>query len=270
MFPLVPYPFWLYFSDFKLINVNYKSILSGLLLAAAVFSGNLARSQAKYNMEVGFSYCMGSAEYKTQNSFFNEAIGLFTDSTSTEKIKSKGGFGGLVGFHFPLVKMGDYSSISFSVSYMYDALLWESNSFSYSGNSRTGNTSSGSGTIRMGLPVGVDYKFGCDAVSDKSKRLCAGFGAGLYPSMSLTSFRDEANGNFRLLPYLKGEVGVFGGICMKLRGTLTFGNIDYIDYGFKSDSYNSSTSLKGKSTFTLSLVFMPMSFKWGRNEWWGR
>lgn len=251
-------------------NVNYKSILSGLLFVTTILSATIANSQAKYNIEVGFSYCMANAEYKTRNSFFNEGIGLFSDSSNTEKIKSKGGFGGLIGFHFPIVKMGDYSSISFSASYMYDALLWESNGFSYSSNSRTGTTSSGSGTIRMGLPVGVDYKFGCDAVSDKSKRLCTSFGAGLYPSISLTTFRDESNGNFRMLPYLKGEVGVFGGICIKLRGTLTFGNINYIDYAYASDNYNSSTSLKGRSTFTLSLVFMPLSYKWGRNEWWGR
>lgn len=227
-------------------------------------------AQAKYNSEIGISYCMANAEYKKTTRYFNENTGLYYDSLHTERIQSKGGFGGVLGHHFPIIKMGDYSAMSVSISFMYDALLWESNAFSYSYNSSTNEDYSTSGTVRMSLPVGVDYKFGCDAVADKSRRFTASLGAGVFPSLSGTVFRDEANGNFKVSPYLKGEIGIFAGICMKLRGMLTFGNVKYIDYNYDNWSYNTSSSLTGKSTFTLSLIFMPASFKWKKDEWWGR
>jgi len=253
--------------------VNIKNIFSGLIFSALIISGTSAHSQAKYNFEVGFSYCMASAEYKTRSSFFNEFTGTFSDSVKTERITSKGGFGGMLGYHFPLIRMGDYSSMSMSISYMYDALFWEPAGTTTTYDGRGGYTVSPtvtSGTIKMGLPIGVDYKFGCDAVSDKSRKLCGTFGAGVFPSLLMTSFKEDAGMGFRAQPYLKGEIGIMAGICVKLRGTFTFGKLKYIDYTYGSDTYSSSTSLTGKSAFTLSLIFMPMSFKWKKDEWWGR
>jgi hypothetical protein len=253
--------------------VNLKNILSGLIFIALMISGTISHSQAKYNFEVGFSYCMASAEYKTRSSFFNANTGVFTDSAKSEKITSKGGFGGLIGHHFPIIRMGDYSSVSISISYMYDALFWEpaGTTTTYDGQGTyTISPSVTSGTIKMGLPIGVDYKFGCDAVSDKSRKLCGTFGAGVYPSLLMTAFKDDAEMGFRTQPYLKGEIGIMAGICVKLRGTFTFGKLKYIDYSSDYDNYKSSTSLTGKSSLTLSLIFMPMSFKWKKNEWWGK
>ena len=252
--------------------MSKKYIFSTLVLAAFLLLSNLSFGQAKYNFEIGFSYCMATAEYKTSTRYFNDVTSEYFDSTHKETIKSKGGFGGMLGHHFPLIKMGEYSSISMSISYMYDALLWEpatTNTYNNGQGGTTTNVELTSATIKMGLPIGVDYKFGCDAVSDKSRKLTASFGAGIYPALLLTAFYDQADAGFKLQPYIKGEIGIFAGICMKLRGTYTFGKVNYIDYSNNSDYYGSSTVLKGKSAFTVSLIFEPLSFKWKRNEWWG-
>ncbi len=213
---------------------------------------------------------MASAEFRSYTRTINYNTGDVKDTGFNEHIKAKGGFGVIIGNSFRLAKMGDFSCLALDVDFMYNSVFWESGGFSYSSNSQTGTTSSGSGTVSIAMPIGISYKYGCDAAADKSKRFCASVGAGINPTLAGTVFRDQANGNFRMLSYLKGEVGIFAGICMKLRGTLSFGKLDYIDYSNNFEGQRSETSLKGKSAFTLSLIFMPMSFKWGRVDWFGR
>jgi hypothetical protein len=51
--------------------------------------------------------------------------------------------------------------------------------------------------------------------------------------------------------------------------TYIAGKIDYISYESSGNGYESSTKLKSTGTTALSLVLMPFSWKWGRNDWWG-
>jgi len=252
----------------------YRHTIPALLCAFMLCSLSPVRAQSYQQymkgpkrIEIGYSFCMTAATYTYHATTFDESTISLIDTTYREKIRTKGGFGATVGTYFPVAPIGEKGSLAISLSYLYNALLWEGTSFSYSTGSE-GTTSSGSGTIEMALPVGLDYKFGCDALLDKSKRFCYSVGVGAYPSLTATVYKDEAGAGFHVLPYLKGEVGIFAGICMKVRATYAFGNIKYISYNDSYGNVQSETSLKGKSALTLSLILMPFSWKWEKQDWW--
>lgn len=253
----------------------YRHTFFTLLSAFVLFSSGTAEAQSYQQfmrgpkrIEIGYSFCMTAATYTYHATTFDESTISLVDTTYREKIRTKGGFGATVGTYFPIAPIGDKGALAISLSFMYNALLWEGSSFSYESNSETGTTSSGSGTVEMALPVGVDYKFGCDALLDKSKRFCYTVGAGAYPSLTATVYKDNAGAGFHVLPYLKAEVGVFAGICMKVRATYAFGTLKYINYNEDYGNVQSQTSLKGKSALTLSLILMPFSWKWEKQDWW--
>ena len=247
--------------------MSRKSIFPTLTLAAFLLLSNFSYGQAKYNFEIGVSYTMATAEYKTTSKYFNYVTNEQADSVLKETIKTKAGIGGLLGHHFRLIKMGNFSSISMSINFMYDILIWEQASSYKDGYNNTASAYE-TATVRMGLPIGIDYKLGCDAVGDRSKRLTGSFGAGVFPEMLLTSYLDQGKSSFKVQPYIKGEVGIFLGICMKLRGTYTMGKVNYVDYSSDKGYWNTNAILKGKSSFTISLVLMPASLKWKKDEWW--
>jgi hypothetical protein len=219
-------------------------------------------------LEVGYSYCTAAADFKYESRYFNESSSQFVDTSFTERVTSKSGFGYLGGYYWPVVKVADRSKLAIAFTYMYNAYLWDGNSFSYSSNSRTGTTSTGSATIEMGLPLGIDYKYGCDAMFDRKDRFCASFGGGVYPSMDLTIYRDNGGFNFHMRPYVKAEMGIFAGICFKLRATYVMGNINYFEYGYDQPGDYENTKFESKGTGVISLIVMPMSWKFSKDTWW--
>ncbi len=251
--------------------ISVRTLLfSGLLLIAGAGTADAqfwgGRPRGPKNFEAGYSYCSAAAEFKYTANSFNENTGLVTDTSFTDRLRSKSGFGALAGYYFPVYQIGPKSKLAITLTYMYNAYLWDGGTFAYSANSRTGTTESvGSGTIEMALPVGADYKVGSDAMMDKSEKTCYSFGAGVYPSMDLTVYRNIGAFHFFTRPYIKAEAGIFAGICMKLRVTYIFGNIDYFSYGHDNPGDVEHTSFTSKGTAVLSLVLMPMSWKFGRS-----
>src|ERR1044072_2834641 len=87
-------------------------------------------------------------------------------------------------------------------------------------------------TVQMALPIGLDLKFGADALMVKDMHFCATIGAGAYPSYSLTSITDAPvtiDPVFSVAPYIKAEIGVNAGICMKVRALYAIGDLTYMD-----------------------------------------
>ena len=105
---------------------------------------------------------------------------------------------------------------------------------------------------------------------DKSIRACGTIGFGMIPMASMTFVNtDDAQTQFKVCPYIKAEVGVFAGICMKVRASYTMGNFKYlnkmlVDRGSVEETF----TMRGKSIIALSLVFMPLSMDWERSKWW--
>lgn len=122
----------------------------------------------------------------------------------------------------------------------------------------------------MALPIGLDFKFGCDALTVKNNRFCATLGVGALPTYSVTTLDNipTLDGQFGVAPYAKVEAGIFAGICMKVRAIYSFGNTTYFDKTDKTTFSSNSTTLVGKSNLTISLLVMPFSWAWDKEEWW--
>jgi hypothetical protein len=73
-------------------------------------------------------------------------------------------------------------------------------------------------------------------------------------------------------PYVKAEVGIYAGICMKVRAMYAIGDLTYMDYKHSESGAGMETSgtakLVGKSNFAISLLIMPFSYKWSTEDWW--
>lgn len=254
--------------------LTYRTLFT-LCLAVFLFPATgSAQSWARYTrgpkgLEVGYSYCVAGGQFSYRDLRFNERTLQLRDTGYTENLRSKTGFGATVGYYWPVVRVGQKSCLAITGTFMYNAYLWDGNTFSYSANSQTGVVESvGSGTIEMALPVGLDYKVGADAIYDKVTRFCGSVGAGVYPSMGATVYKGDGSFGFHARPYIRGEVGIFAGICFKLRVTHVLGGINYIDYSDAGPGYETSTVFKSKGTTAFSLILMPWSWKWGKSAWW--
>jgi hypothetical protein len=232
--------------------------------------------------QVGYSFPMTKATYKVHNYYFNEALvtGPQLDTTFSTEIKTVGGFGVTVGTHFPVVKLGEKSILAITLDYMYNFMLWDGKTRSFSGFDDSLNTFTydydfpiNGVTGHMALPIGVDFKYGGEATLDRSNRFSMAFGTGLYPSFNATVFDFDAGAVFKMQPFLKGEVGIHAGITFKVRALYTFGKINYINwssdpiYGIGFTQENGA-SLTSKSQLTLSLILMPFSWAWDKGAWW--
>ncbi len=228
------------------------------------FPGILQRYQ------VGYSFVVANAQYETKSFFFSDlsTIGNI-DTTYKGTLNTKATFGVTMGTYIPLKRLGQKSSLALGIDFLYNILTWEDKA-----------TNSFAGfdgfTAQASLPVGLDFKFGADAVTDKAIRFCATVGAGGSPSYSISTLTNggfDIDPKFNITPYVKGEVGIFAGICMKVRAIYTFTDVNYLDYGpgRKTDPFfvsESNTKFIGKNTLTLSLIVMPFSWTWKRSEWW--
>lgn len=254
-----------------------KKIKSGFVLAALFAlcatqadaqNYNFPGGRGPKNTEIGIGYTLGRAEYRFGYKDFNEQTNEFIDTSSVEKINSVFAYGGFVGYSWPVARMSESSRLYFTFNWMYNAIIWNNeSSISYNASNNTYAETSDGATLQMGLPIGIDLKGGAEGNYDRSKRSTTTLGLGVFPSMETTVFREDAAVKFKLRPYIKGEVGVFLGIAMKLRAFYTLGNINYFKYDYSNGYSSSYTSFQGKSQLTLSLVFMPFSWKWGRSDW---
>lgn len=244
--------------------------------ALICLSGVPAKAQYFYpywngpsNAEVGYSYAIASATFKYSYNQYNESTGTLTDTSFSQRVTSKSGFGFSGGYYFPVAKMSEKSKLAIDLTYMYNIYLWDGELFSYAMSNNPNNTvvSAGSMTAEMALPVGVEYKYGCDAMKDKSEPYCASLGAGLYPSMSVTVYKETGGLGFRMRPYVKAEFGFMAGICFKLRATYVMGHSNYINYSDSSPGFETSTTFKSNGTTVLSLILMPFSWKWQKSRW---
>jgi hypothetical protein len=249
----------------------YKLMLAAVALA--MFNTTDALAQKKMpgflqRLHLGYSILQNSATLKTHQLVITD--NFMKDTSYSTDMKTSGSFGFTIGTYVPLKRLGLKSSLNLGVDYMYNMMLWKSKYKSYDGLGNTVDMPFTGGTLQMALPIGLDVKFGCDAVTEKSIRFCATLGAGAFSTYSLTVLDQVSNigGKFSVAPYVKAEVGVFAGICMKVRAVYAIGSLSYMDVTDKSDYGKASNQLNGTSNLTLSLLIMPFSWSWHRDEWW--
>lgn len=253
-----------------------------LLFTALVACSVVSFAQPRFpgilkRLHLGYSFVVANADYESRDFYYSDLGGPFSnrDTTYTGNLKTSAAIGYTIGTYFPIKRLGQKSKLCIGVDYVYNIMTWEA-SKNPSDILSIGQYQYAGFTAQMGLPVGLDIKIGADAMTDKAIRFCTTFGAGVNPSYSITSLDADIDidPNFNINPYVKAEVGIFAGICFKLRALYSIGNMNYIDYNKRltdisqlSLSENGS-KLTGKGNLTLSLLVMPFSWGWPRSEWW--
>lgn len=241
-------------------------LLASLLLPAvtrAAFPGILQRYQ------LGYSFVMASADYEAHDKY--SFTGVETDTTYKFKMNTKLAYGYTMGTYIPVTRLGRVSKLVVGVDYLYNILVWGSTVPRYGLGTGSTDIDFSGFTAQMALPVGLDFKWGCDALNVKNNKFCATVGFGAMPSYSLTAldFDVDIDPKLSVTPYAKLEAGVFAGICMKLRAVMSFGKFEYMDMKSSASGFGeSSTKLTGTSNVTVSLLLMPFSFTWKKEEWW--
>jgi hypothetical protein len=244
-----------------------KTLLLTALIALPFFSqaklpGILSRFQ------LGYSFLSNSAEYTS--SLKANFLGIDTTYKPYD-MSTTAAWGFTAGTYFPLKRMGNASALVLGVDYMYNLMTWKSKvpfgpeaNFAFDG-----------ATVQMALPIGLDLKFGSDAVQTRTPRFCGTIGAGVYPSYAMTTLTGAPvtlDPTFAVAPYVKAEIGIFAGICAKVRLLYAIGDLAYMDYknGSSSNGMTSEGTAKlvGKSNMAISLLIMPFSYKWQDENWW--
>ncbi len=249
-------------NSYKLILAVIVVMMSVPTTSSAKFPGVLQR------MHLGYSFLMNSAEYKVHQKI---TIPDFAKDTNYRfDMKTSATFGVTLGTHVPIKRLGRKSKLVLGIDGMYNMMLWDSKLKMYDAGGTVIETPFSGATLQLALPTGLDFKFGCDALNVKNIRFCTTLGAGVYPSYSITALdqMESIDPQFGIAPYAKFEVGVLAGICVKLRAIYAIGNLAYADETIKNDISNTRSQLMGTSNLTLSLLVMPFSWTWPREEWW--
>jgi len=222
--------------------------------------------------QIGYSFISTSADYKGKFTVFDSKSFKDTAVYRTGNVKTSVAWGISTGTYIPLTHMGNNSALVLDVNFMYNFFLWKGIGEGIYGTT-VGWDFSGA-TIQMGLPIGLDIKTGSDATLNRHQRFCYTVGAGVQPVYNFTAFEEGAGIQFKASPYLKAEVGVFAGICMKARLTYTMGKTSYISqtngFGGMYDNLLSDFTLTGKSSMMATLVIMPFSWAWKDTGWWNK
>lgn len=257
-----------------------------ITVACSAFLPKVAHAQGRIpgaiqRIQVGFSYTKGFAQYESIDQKADDKGNLYTQTNKID-VTSKAGWGGLVGTSIPVKRLGTKSILAIGVDFMYNIYVWDYKAPYFNGFAKD-STGTITGldyndsysfdgvSVQLALPVSADFKFGCDAIADKTVRFCGTVGAGAYPSLAATVDASNAGYGFGIVPFVKAEFGVMGGICFKIRTTYAIGKIPYYTSGNSVSTladFNSTSSLTGKSSFAVSLIFMPLAWKWKTTGWW--
>jgi hypothetical protein len=228
-------------------------------------------------IQVGYTIPMEKANYIRTYPVPNPASlkidDSFRDTTVTSVIEPSAAVGGLLGTYFRVAKLGKASTLNISVEANLNMLTWDNaESQSQTPDQKQTEVITGT-TTAIGLPVGVDLKFGADAYPDKSYRWTSTFGVGANAGSIQTTLNNASNSEIAVRPYIRGEVGLLAGMCFKVRATYTFGQLQYIrtDNSAKNSQgniYANITTLTNKSSFAVSLIVMPFAPMWDKSRWW--
>lgn len=249
-------------------------------------------SQAKYKSELRpfFSYLTDprrweiGGTYTTVNGTFNGVIPIYgynnrylTDSTLKRSIASEPGFGGLIGVNVPFASLGHVSVLALTLGFSYNQYSWKeiNKAYNLDGSYKSLPHILNAKTTQIGMPVGIDYKIGCDAINSKRMLLGATLGVGAIPHFNSTSLDSVSKAlgpqqSIGVNPYAKAEVSFFIGICVKFRAMYSMGNVELMNMGINAVApyTHGPFKLTTNSQTSFSFIIMPFSYKWRETNWY--
>jgi|GEM_PF-1216906 len=264
----------------SLLLLLFVFALSGTVPSFAkedyIKQGYVKQSRLPYSLhkfQFGISSFAASSYYKGYFSSYidNEYKSVYYEGPST----SKGGLGVTLGTHSRIWRMGKAAALTYDMDFMYGWTYWKGIGQGFYKEREWNN---GAVTSQMALPIGLSLRFGSDAAREKSQRFCMNFGGGIMPMYNRTRLEDTGKKNpnvqkyFAFTPYMRFEVGLFAGICWKVRVNYSFGDFKLIEDNknwHKENPYGvEKFNLMGKTGLNVSLILMPFSYDWPDNGWW--
>lgn len=248
-------PFFSYFKDLRRYEIGLGVVLPG----------------AEFN---------GVTQVNTPTPYYYRG-----DTTVKRKLTGGQGFGLTIGLSAPFKKTGHISCWAMDVQLMLNYYSWVKLNQTYGIDGSytdpiAGNEISAT-SYQVALPLGVEYKIGCDAaVLTKRLNLCGTFGGGFIPQMWMTNITTVSTFDnqfaFGVTPYAKIEGGFFLGWCFKVRLMYTMGRINLFDANKAIPSTNGSGQpltdgpfgFTSTSNFMASLIIMPFSGRWSETQWY--
>jgi hypothetical protein len=228
------------------------------------------------NIELGYGWAQTWGNYIRHDKIVRED-GRVYDTTISQMHTSKSGFAGTVGTSLPLKRLGRISSLQLGVDFIYSAYKWDypvptsialtDTGMAYQYDPKKHYTGSVASTA---LALSADFKFGVDAMRDKSLRWGWTGGIGVIPSMNLSTDIANVESTFGVQPFVKSEVSMRAGIVWKLRVMYTMGSVDYYKYSgkvFGADNSSTETSFQSKGSLSVSLLMLPFSFTYNKSDW---
>ena len=231
------------------------------------------------NIEFGYGTSKTWADYTRKDKVVRED-GKVYDTTVNMDVNSSSGVSMQFGTSIPIKRLGWVSTLSLGLNGVYNMYTWDYPT-------ATGATLTDSGirynytqgvlftgaTMNAGLAISADFKFGVDAMMDKSYRWGWTGGVGVLPSMNMTSDFDNAQTTFGVQPFVKTELALRAGIVWKLRLMYAMGKLTYLDAKSKTGFFTYTNSeqisqLTGRGNFTVALVLMPFSWTYKRSSWY--
>jgi len=122
------------------------------------------------------------------------------------------------------------------------------------------------------VPLCLDFKFGGEAIFDKSEAFSFTFGAGLQPSLAMGGVASTSKMVASISPMIKAEIGFFAGLQWKIKASYIYrsGNIykaENGDAGMESKPESSVITITSTPSFNLGISFMPFSYDWESSRW---
>lgn len=242
------------------------------------------------NYEVGYSYSFTAI---TQKQTFTLEDGSKHEFKSND-VKSLMSPGVYMGWTFRLLPLGHSgnSAIGMNVGVQENMFMWKHTSKAFGESLWTTEGTGANGffdeesvgmSMQIGVPISLDYKFGHDAFKYKNVRFGGSVGIGAMPqinfSTGIPNFESESF-NAGVVPFIKGDVSVFAGICIKLRAQVgfatTFSNSENSIFGGMSGGLPEESKVKhdylvkAPMQATVSLILMPFSWAWDEKGFWNK
>lgn len=269
------------------MNFFKKPILFfAFLLLGAPQSG---RAQYVFQLDPFFSYFRDLGRYEIGVHYGVLSFGQFSgtvpfgslgaglgDTTLTHQF-SFTNIGGYIGTSIPFKATGHISLWAMDIGVNVNSLSWPGLNYVYNGNDvKASSPLLTANTMQVGLPIGVEWKVGCDAIESRRLGFGASFGAGFIPQYSITSLANmpagtttATNYNFNCAPYLKAEFAENLFMCTKFRFMATFGDVSLIEVNHAlAGATDGPFKVTSHGNILLSWIIMPFSVGWRETAWW--
>lgn len=265
---------------------SLKNCFTVLLLVAPFFSlaqykfpihrfGSYLRDKSRWEIGGTGTLAWGSFDGVTRITGYNGQY--IADSTLTRSMKTGFGYGATVGIDVPFAASGHISLWAVSIHAMGSMYTWGglNQTKSLDGVYSTPTNELTATSIQLGLPVGIDWKIGCDAINSQRLKYGATLGAGAFPHINITSLSPDTAGkvvlpqqNIGINPYIKAEVSAYPRTLIKLRFLYTLGNVELMNTKVDIPGYTDGPfKLYYKSSFMVSLIWQPFSSRWSEYSW---